>query len=351
VAVGFSRIRQQHFAPVIRHLFGDPVEFLRHFSDHALASIPEGTRLVVWGLKTHALLDAAVRNKGLAIFRAEDGLLRSIGSQADLKRPMSVILDPVGLYLDPSRSCALDIFLNSHAFLPLEVERARALMQLIVRGGIFKYTFPARRTFRPLVPSGRRGVLIPLQFDEGWSVSRSGAGVKSLELVRQVRRQMPSAFIIVKTPPDLSFTARKVVFAACGRDADIVTNTLDLEGCLDAVEEVHTISSTTGFEALLRQKLVHVYGKPFYSGWGLTKDRQDVAQRRRTLSLEALVYGALVHYPAYFHHKGRELVRIEPETAVTELIEQVKQSQQSWWRSPISTGLRGAVRSWPGLQR
>ena len=39
---------------------------------------------------------------------------------------------------------------------------------------------------------------------------------------------------------------------------------------LGIVDEVHTLTSLTGFEALLRGIEVHAYGGPFYAGWGLT---------------------------------------------------------------------------------
>ncbi|MDB5316990.1 MAG: capsular biosynthesis protein [Rhodospirillales bacterium] len=60
---------------------------------------------------------------------------------------------------------------------------------------------------------------------------------------------------------------------------------------------MHTITSLTGFEALLRGKRVACHGMPFYSGWGLTEDRQVLPRRVRRLSLDALVAGALIAYP------------------------------------------------------
>ena len=45
------------------------------------------------------------------------------------------------------------------------------------------------------------------------------------------------------------------------------------------------------------------YGRPFYAGWGLTQDRGAVFEadrRKRTLSLDELVAGALLHYPIYY---------------------------------------------------
>ncbi|MEM8579515.1 MAG: capsular polysaccharide biosynthesis protein, partial [Pseudomonadota bacterium] len=63
---------------------------------------------------------------------------------------------------------------------------------------------------------------------------------------------------------------------------------------------VWTMTSLTGFEALLRGVPVTVTGAPFYAGWGLTRDLGDVPPRRRArVTLEGLVHAALIDYPRY----------------------------------------------------
>ncbi|MCK7513769.1 MAG: hypothetical protein MZV70_63660 [Desulfobacterales bacterium] len=49
----------------------------------------------------------------------------------------------------------------------------------------------------------------------------------------------------------------------------------------EEVDEVHTLTSLAGFEALLRGKRVVAYGQPFYAGWGLTTDFLPPRARRR----------------------------------------------------------------------
>ncbi|MGF1644795.1 MAG: hypothetical protein ACFCUJ_14235, partial [Thiotrichales bacterium] len=69
-------------------------------------------------------------------------------------------------------------------------------------------------------------------------------------------------------------------------------------------DEVHTMTSLTGFDALLRGKQVVTYGQPFYAGWGLTRDLADsrtaFVRRTRQLELDELVAGALLRYPRYW---------------------------------------------------
>ena len=61
------------------------------------------------------------------------------------------------------------------------------------------------------------------------------------------------------------------------------------------------MTSTVGFEALIREKPVVTYGMPFYAAWGLTTDRLKCPRRLRKLTLEELVCGALMKYPRYLN--------------------------------------------------
>jgi capsular polysaccharide export protein len=81
------------------------------------------------------------------------------------------------------------------------------------------------------------------------------------------------------------------------RFADAVINR-PIATILAEIDEVHVLTSLTGFEALLRGLKVVVYGRPFYAGWGLTEDVTAIDRGRR-LSLEELVAGALILYPRY----------------------------------------------------
>lgn len=86
---------------------------------------------------------------------------------------------------------------------------------------------------------------------------------------------------------------------------------------LEAVDEVHVLTSLTGFEALLRGKQVMTYGRPFYSGWGLTEDVSPSPRRTRRLSLDELVAGVLILYPTYVSRTTGRFTT--PERALEEL--------------------------------
>jgi capsular polysaccharide export protein len=113
--------------------------------------------------------------------------------------------------------------------------------------------------------------------------------------------------------------------------------------CIEASDEVHTMTSLTGFDALLRGKPVVTYGQPFYAGWGLTEDRAERAtafeRRTRRLSLDELVAGALLHYPIYWDWdlKGYTtceavLHRIVEQRTALEANGGLDQLRVGWWR-------------------
>lgn len=89
--------------------------------------------------------------------------------------------------------------------------------------------------------------------------------------------------------------AGKLALAQANQWADHVESRLSVVSCIAACDVVHTMTSLTGFDALLRGKRVVVYGQPFYAGWGLTDDvLQDgaaFARRQRRLSMDELVAG------------------------------------------------------------
>jgi capsular polysaccharide export protein len=88
---------------------------------------------------------------------------------------------------------------------------------------------------------------------------------------------------------------------------------------LTVVDEVHVLTSLTGFEALLRGKTVTCYGQPFYAGWGLTHDLVPLTRRTRRLTLDELVAGALILYPTYVSRTTGKFTT--PERALDELLD------------------------------
>jgi capsular polysaccharide export protein len=142
---------------------------------------------------------------------------------------------------------------------------------------------------------------VPGQVEDDLSI-RFGAGeVRSnLALLGAVRAAHPEAFILYKPHPDVLAGHRigAVPDSATRRFADRVVEDGSTATLLAVADELHTMTSLTGFEALLRGRRVVVYGRPFYAGWGLTDDIEHFDRGRR-LTLAQLVAATLILYPRY----------------------------------------------------
>ena len=87
-------------------------------------------------------------------------------------------------------------------------------------------------------------------------------------------------------------------------------------------DRVWTITSTLGFEALLRGIPVTCLGMPFYAGRGLTTDHAPRPPHRGDATLTDLTHACLIGYPRYFD--PRDGKPISPEAAVQLLIDGVE---------------------------
>jgi capsular polysaccharide export protein len=241
----------------------------------------------------------------------EDGFLRSVGLGSDLTQPYSLVFDRLGIYFDPTRPSTLESLLESENFDPDLLARARALRERIVAQKLSKYN----AFTKPLtdLPKGRRLILVPGQVEDDASIRFGGGGMGNLELLRRTRHNAPEAYILFKPHPDVLAGNRvgRVEAEVALRYCDRIVTEVSLDAVLSVVDEVHTITSLVGFEALLRGKRVWTYGMPFYAGWGLTRDRRGCERRTRRLTLDQLVAGTLILYPHYLDPETLESCEVE----------------------------------------
>lgn len=304
---------------------------LRHLPDPDRA--PTGDTVVVWA-SSGAAVQLAARND-LHLIRVEDGFLRSVGLGARLARPLSWIIDPVGIYYDPSRPSALEAMLAENDFGPGLLKRAARLRERVVSERISKYNVGDRR-WAGLAPESRdrRIALVIGQVETDASI-RSGAGDidSNARLISAARAAEPDAWLVYKPHPDVVAGLRNpgIDEANASRLCDEIVMDAPIDALIDAADAVHVITSLTGFEALLRGKVVHCHGQPFYAGWGLTLDRISCPRRGRALQLDALVAAALILYPRYV--SGVTGQRCTPEQALEELIAWRRRATGGarWW--------------------
>ena len=275
----------------LQKVFGGPmrVQFASGASAPAKAKAT-GRRLMRWG--SSGATDAVL---------VEDGFLRSRGLGADLIAPLSLVLDRTGIYYDATRPSDLENLINASGDLDAGArDRAAALIARITDARLSKYNL-GKSTALPDLPKGRR-ILVPGQVEDDAAIRLGGSDiVTNRGLLAVTREANPAAVIIYKPHPDVEAGLRPGAVPDAGDFADVILTNTDPIAALDHVDEVWTITSLMGFEALLRGKPVTCLGMPFYAGWGLTDDRaMPIPRRSATVDLVALVHAALIAYPRYY---------------------------------------------------
>ncbi|MEB8387375.1 capsular polysaccharide biosynthesis protein [Rhodobacteraceae bacterium KMM 6894] len=249
-------------------------------------------RHMVWAGKADQAPEDAVR--------VEDGFLRSRGLGADLVPPLSLVCDTHGIYYDPTRPSDLELLIAKRADLrPDQARRAEALRLRIAALGVTKYNLGGTA---PHLPQGYR-ILVPGQVEDDASI-RTGAGdiATNLDLLKAARAANPDAIILFKPHPDVEAGLRPGHVAPETLDGitDAILSHADPVALLREVQEVWTMTSLLGFEALLRGLPVTTTGAPFYAGWGLTTDLgRTPARRSAHPTLDGLVHATLIDYPRY----------------------------------------------------
>jgi capsular polysaccharide export protein len=222
---------------------------------------------------------------------------------------LSIIVDELGPHFAPGAPSVLEKLLQEGRFSNDLLERARALREAIIAGGLSKYETGA--TSKLPRPGGqRRHVLVPGQVEDDRAVTSGGALSTNLELLRRARNAVgQDAYLIYKPHPDVLAGHRRGWISDTDMAvlADHVEAEQPMAALIAMVDELHVNSSLAGFEALLRGKQVTVHGAPFYAGWGLTIDRGPIPSRRTAnRTLNELVAAALLLYPRY----------LDPETGL-----------------------------------
>ncbi len=294
-ASGFSLWKQSFIRRFCRPL---ATEIL--FCKEPPKSIGANDQRLLWGMKYPEVQGA---------WRLEDGFIRSVGLGSDLSRPQSLVIDPVGIYFNARTPSYLEQLLQNSQVTREQQEQARGLRERLIQSNISKYNTGASRC-PPLrqFAQGRKILLVIGQVDNDASILFGSPHIKrSQQLLEQVRQQHPDSWIVYKPHPDvLSGNRHSDISESCRNSCiDYELGNVSLAATLGEIDELHTMTSLSGFEALLRGCKVTVWGHPFYSGWGLTHDVFPLPGRKRILNLDELTYIVLYRYPRYFDwHTG-----------------------------------------------
>lgn len=259
------------------------------FEDRPERARAIGRPWMVWASKATEAHDGAVR--------VEDGFLRSRGLGAELVPPLSLVLDDLGIYYDPKVQSRLEQWIALRTTLRDDQrKRAEDLTAMLRQQGLTKYNLAGSL---PVIPDGHR-ILVPGQVEDDASILKGAGRVRTnLALLQATRDAHPNAVIIYKPHPDVEAGLRTGKTDTDGL-ADVIAARADMAQLLGSVDKVWTMTSGTGFEALLRGIPVTTLGAPFYAGWGLTTDLGPIPDRRKARpDLAGLVHAVLIDYARY----------------------------------------------------
>lgn len=320
---------------------------LAGYSIHIGLPSEAGDAVAVWGNSPTAHRGEGVAERRDApVVRIEDAMLRSLFPGREGEPPLGLVIDHAGVHFDPSRPSDLETLLATH---PLDdtalLNRARACITRIQEAHLTKYAAVPLDGDAP-----EPGYVLVIDQTEGdASVTASGADrARFLEMLTYAQTDHPGARILIKTHPETAAGHRKGYF----RDSDLndrisfLTDPISPWTLFEGAIAVYTVSSGMGFEAIFAGHKPHVFGQPFYAGWGLTADAFEIQRRQRRLTRAQLFAAAMILYPRWYDPYRDALCPLE--TVIDTL-----EAQARAWRADHAGWTAQGMSLWkrPHLQR
>ncbi len=336
---GFSRWKHRYIRLFFHEYPSENLFFVNPFFSTPLEQalkkgLDAGAHIYFWGRKHFPDVEAFAAQCGIKIFRVEDGFIRSVGLGSDLTQPYSQVIDRRGIYFDPTCESDLEHNLNFYDFEQDSVllERAKQIQTEIIKYKISKYNTVAGKSLS--LPKDKITAVVIGQVEDDASIKYGADGMSNLDLLKQVKSAYPERYLLFKPHPDVLSGNRvghvdeKEALKYC----DEIVSDISVSDVLEAVDEVHTMTSLVGLEGLLYGKKVYTYGMPFYAGWGLTIDMQSCKRRKRQISIEALIAATYLLYPRYISPQTEEPCSAE------RVIQELKEQKDALHASRIQRG-------------
>lgn len=263
-----------------------------------------------WGLNRRTLdLFYYAEKRRIPFFIFEDGFVRSVHTwcanvNKKLRSGISFLVDTKGAYFDGNIQTDLEELLNTYE-VPLQCQDyAKNIIRKLVSKRITKYNNQPLELDCILGKcSDKENVKRVLVIDQSYGdMSLIRGGITDAifkQMIDDAVRENPDYEILFKVHPDTIAKKENSAFLQSLPQKvnilDVYVNPLVL---LERVDKVYVATSQMGFEALMLGKEVHVYGMPFYAGWGLTCDKINCGRRTRNLNLYELFYIVYSNYIA-----------------------------------------------------
>lgn len=269
------------------------------------------SHVLAWGNKQSAIkAERFATRLNIPLLRVEDGFLRSFGLGFS-EPPSSLVVDDIGIYYDATRESRLERLVKE-PLSSVEESTAKELLAIWCSSGVSKYNHCVPYLEQIDSPT----ILVVDQTFGDASISYGLADEASfLRMLDAAISLYPTHRVLLKVHPDV-FSGKKrghysTLSSSFLKRVEVLTENYHAPDIIRKCEAVFCVTSQIGFEALLHGKKVYTFGMPFYAGWGLTIDALSAPSRRHAVTLEQLVYSALVKYPRYIDPKTKKTTDVE----------------------------------------
>ncbi|MDR9483653.1 MAG: capsular polysaccharide biosynthesis protein [Sediminimonas sp.] len=316
-----------------------------------------GDQVAVWGHAPRARRGEWLASRtGAGLLRIEDAFLRSVHpGRARGGPPIGLLLDECAMHYDPARPSRLERILAED---PLDdtalLNRARGAIARLREADLSKYNAHDPDLSPP--PPGY--VLVIDQTRDDAAVRIGGSDANTFrEMLYHAQADHPGTAIVIKTHPDTASGARAGYFAAQSAEADpdritLCTAPVSPHALLEGAVAVYTVSSQMGFEAIMAGHRPHVFGQPFYAGWGLSHDARPITRRQRSLTRTQLFAAAMILYPIWYDPCRDRLCTLEQ--AIDQLDAETRawrEDRRGWHARGMRLWKRGALNRFFGRYR
>ena len=293
--------------------------------------LDSNSNIFIYGIIEFPEVEQYAKKYNMPIYRIEDAFIRSVALGSGFAKPYSLTIDSRGIYFDPRRPSDLEYILENYEFSDELLERAKRVREAVVESKFSKYNHLAHQEIKIDRDKYDKVILVTGQVEDDMSIKFGAFGLNNSDLLQMVRKNNPNAYIIYKPHPDVLSGNRvghipKEITDVCANE---IQTDISIDSCIAVSDEIHTLTSGAGFDALLRKKAVFTYGMPFYAGWGLTTDYRECERRTRKLSLDELVASTLILFPRYISPKTGEFCEVE------QTLEELKEEQERYFNNRL----------------
>lgn len=277
----------------------------------------------IWGSKptyNKSKLMAIAIKRHIPIVFFEDGFVESIthGSEKNTEKVFrcmhSLTADVSGAFFMGGKSTLVERLLNSDRELNEgEIARARDLITKICTMQISKYNH--QPDYLPEI--GDRYKKKVLVIDQVWNDQSICDGMADDSVFSTILEcaiaENPDADILIKTHPVSRLTNFPRHFENIHSQDNlyVIEESVNPISILKVVDKVYVCTSQMGFEALMLGKDVHVFGMPFYAGWGVTHDYMENPRRKKHRTVEEIFYMAYIECSIYVSYEKKKICEIE----------------------------------------